>query len=158
MFEISMGQCPIPIVIFVGVVPARKRSMETMPGGFGWMLVGSTEPLFAGLVPLVVVAPWRNLAGSVLPLPTPPEEDDVVFPWKTDGPLQEQRSALILGSRLSEPGLRLFIRRILLPARRSLWAVSSRSREGSRFAPVGAFVWGVVPIAGPTIDLDWACM
>ena len=112
-----------------GVVPARKRSMETMPGDFGWMLVGSTEPLFDGLVPLVVVAPWRNLAGSVLPLPTPPEEDNVVFPWKTDGPLQEQRSVL----------------RILLPARRSLWAVSS-------------FVWGVVPIASPPIDLDWACV
>ena len=122
--------------------------METMPGGFGWMLVGSNGPLFAGLVPPVAVAPWRNLAGSVLSLPTPPEEDDVVFSWKTDGPLQEQRSVNLVW---------LFIRRILLPARRSLWAVSSRSREGSRFAPVGAFVWGVIPIAGPTIDLDWAC-
>ena len=58
--------------------------METMAGGFGWMLVGSTEPLFAGLVPLVVVAHWRNLAESVLPLLTPPEEDDVVLPWKPD--------------------------------------------------------------------------
>ena len=107
MFEISMGQCPIPIVIFVGVVPARKRSMETMSEDFGLMLVGSTEPQSGGLVPLGVVAPWRNQAGSVLPLPTPPEEDDVIFLWKTDGPLQEQRSVLILGSRLSEPGLAL---------------------------------------------------
>jgi len=48
------------------------------------MLVGSTEPLFDGLVPLVVVAPWRNQAGSVLPLSTLPEEDDVILICETD--------------------------------------------------------------------------
>ena len=49
--------------------------METMSEDFGLSLVGSTEPQFAGLVPLVVAAPWRNQEGSVLPLPTPPEDD-----------------------------------------------------------------------------------
>ena len=84
MFEIPMGQCPIPIVICVGVVPAQKRSMETMSEDFGLSLVGSTEPQFGCLVSQVVAAPWRNQAGSVLPLPTPPEEDDVILIWKTD--------------------------------------------------------------------------
>ena len=81
--------------------------METMSEDFGLSLVGSTEPQFGGLVPLVVAAPWRNQAGSVLPLPTPPEEEDVILLWKTEGPLQEQRSVQSLGSRQSEPGLAL---------------------------------------------------
>ena len=55
-----------------------------MSEDFGLSLVGSTEPQFGCLVPLVVAAPWRNQAGSVLPLPTPPEEDDVILIWKTD--------------------------------------------------------------------------
>ena len=39
MFEIPMGQCPTPIVVCVGVVPAQKRSMETMSDDFGLSLV-----------------------------------------------------------------------------------------------------------------------
>ena len=58
--------------------------METMSEDFGLLLVGSTEPQFGCLVPLVVAAPWRNQAGSVLPLPTPPEEDGVILIWETD--------------------------------------------------------------------------
>ena len=84
MFEIPMGQCPTPIVVCVGVVPAQKRSMETMSDDFGLSLVGSPAPQFVCLVPLLVAAPWRNQAGSVLPLPTPPEEDDVILICETD--------------------------------------------------------------------------
>ena len=77
-----MGQLAIPIPVSVGVVPARKRSRETRSGGPGPLLVGLLDPLSSGAVSPALVILWKNVAGSDLPLPTPPVSGDLVLSWK----------------------------------------------------------------------------
>ena len=69
--------------------------------------MGLRDPLSFGEVPPVFVKLWRNLAGSVLPLPTPPVCEVLMLVRKNVWLMLAQRSVPGHGSRLSEPCLAL---------------------------------------------------